>query len=1082
MPTNSNNTSIFNVEVQATEALKTLAELRLRAQELRQAQKDLGPLTEENAVEYTRLGQQLNAVNAQARKYQTQISNNIKIQQQTQGSLNQMRTQLSLLTQEYADLGTSMDEIARKSELQVQIKNLSDAIKEQENALGDHRRSVGDYTIASQDLKEETINLGDTLRQLTEQLENMAAAGDTSSETYRNLIKQAGELKAAQDRVGESIDQVGRGLQTFQTINDSLTVLTSTYSLVTAGAQALGLSTDSLEETMQKLAVATSALVALQQIQAVTARNTATYQGALNIVQLVGINQTKAAATATAAWTAMTNASTVSQKLAAAATWLWNAALSANPVVLVTVAIAGLVAGVTVLVKWFKNSSEAARENAAAQENLERVTNNVTRALQNQADAFSIQTNRLKKDQEDRIRSMMGAGATEQELNAQRIKDSNEVLKIENANSNRQIDLWNEQRTALERSITAQRNLRNEYDQDSKKWKEANDKLNELIEQYNGLGVSITNARLSISQNLTGIVKNIQDAQKQTTDAIKQANQEISQALTERSNNAQKLAEAQYQLENTYRSDSLAARQKYESDMYNIAYNGELERLNIARRYGQITREEYNSQYQLLQTEYQQFYANQLKDVNEYNANMVETLTKQAMGDSVKAQLDEVDAEYRQAIEKLNNVEAPTLVPGMSMDEFSEALNAYENFVAQKAQLEEQFENQRTQKRKEIQDKANQEEVDAYIKALRDGDAQRLLDLQNNAQERLKIEQSEIEQEIAMRQSKGMDTNEQELELQQNLTQQKAIQYQIDLNNAEKNAKQIRDVKLAYINQQLQDEKLGELERQELQKQSVEANQEYLNSLKDTISKYGEYAQEMLSSVFSLFDAIDESRKQKIEEEYEQESDNLQTQLDNGLITQEQYDKKQQALDEKKDKEEAKLERQKAIRDRIATIFSIAMSTAEGIMSALATFWISDGMPWVAIISAMGALQMAAALAQPLPSAGKGKLLEGPSHSNGGILLEAEGGEAIINKRSTKQFLPLLSAINEAGGGIPFVKPYADGGYVTQTYLSSGGVDNSMIQSAIQRGMQNVKIVATIEDIRRENANYVEIENRGRVN
>lgn len=56
----------------------------------------------------------------------------------------------------------------------------------------------------------------------------------------------------------------------------------------------------------------------------------------------------------------------------------------------------------------------------------------------------------------------------------------------------------------------------------------------------------------------------------------------------------------------------------------------------------------------------------------------------------------------------------------------------------------------------------------------------------------------------------------------------------------------------------------------------------------------------------------------------------------------------------------------------------------------------------------------------------KGGILVGPSHSEGGIKSpygELEGGEFVINKRSTKSFMPLLSAINSAGN-----RKYADGG------------------------------------------------------
>lgn len=56
-----------------------------------------------------------------------------------------------------------------------------------------------------------------------------------------------------------------------------------------------------------------------------------------------------------------------------------------------------------------------------------------------------------------------------------------------------------------------------------------------------------------------------------------------------------------------------------------------------------------------------------------------------------------------------------------------------------------------------------------------------------------------------------------------------------------------------------------------------------------------------------------------------------------------------------------------------------------------------------------------------------GGMVMGPSHSNGGVRgtgrfnnVEVEGGEAIINKNSTRMFLPLLSKLNEIGGGEAF--------------------------------------------------------------
>jgi hypothetical protein len=80
------------------------------------------------------------------------------------------------------------------------------------------------------------------------------------------------------------------------------------------------------------------------------------------------------------------------------------------------------------------------------------------------------------------------------------------------------------------------------------------------------------------------------------------------------------------------------------------------------------------------------------------------------------------------------------------------------------------------------------------------------------------------------------------------------------------------------------------------------------------------------------------------------------------------------------------------------------------------------------IVSAISAIKFA-----------RGGVLEGASHAQGGIPLlggraEAEGGEAIINPKSTKAFTPILSAINSFNGwGDPFAG-------AEKSFFESGGV------------------------------------------
>lgn len=53
---------------------------------------------------------------------------------------------------------------------------------------------------------------------------------------------------------------------------------------------------------------------------------------------------------------------------------------------------------------------------------------------------------------------------------------------------------------------------------------------------------------------------------------------------------------------------------------------------------------------------------------------------------------------------------------------------------------------------------------------------------------------------------------------------------------------------------------------------------------------------------------------------------------------------------------------------------------------------------------------------------GDGGLIDGPSHAQGGTPINAEGGEAVMTKGAVTMFAPLLSAMNQMGGGTSFNK------------------------------------------------------------
>jgi len=131
----------------------------------------------------------------------------------------------------------------------------------------------------------------------------------------------------------------------------------------------------------------------------------------------------------------------------------------------------------------------------------------------------------------------------------------------------------------------------------------------------------------------------------------------------------------------------------------------------------------------------------------------------------------------------------------------------------------------------------------------------------------------------------------------------------------------------------------------------------------------------------------------------------------------------------------------------------------------------------------IGTVQKIAIAAQGIASAGivasqkfaKGGILSGPSHAQGGIktnLGELEGGEAVINKKSTAMFGGALSAINEAGGG----KKFAKGGVLgVPSTVNTPDTTNSQVLRAINN--INIKPTVSVVEINDAQTRISEIQN-----
>ena len=196
----------------------------------------------------------------------------------------------------------------------------------------------------------------------------------------------------------------------------------------------------------------------------------------------------------------------------------------------------------------------------------------------------------------------------------------------------------------------------------------------------------------------------------------------------------------------------------------------------------------------------------------------------------------------------------------------------------------------------------------------------------------------------------------------------------------------------------------------ELKKVQKENNKELYEDLKDNFRQIGETAR----TGVDIF-------RQYLEVQIEQLNAEEKIQLDKivgdneyanqkRLELQEEYEEKRKALTKKGQIAQLRLTQASALAN-VADAVTKALTAGPVIGQILAAFTAGIGLAQVGVIQKQ---------IGNVKSLGLGGLLQGPSHASGGIMLGAnvlaEGGEAVMNKRTTLQYRSLLSQLNQSGG------------------------------------------------------------------
>lgn len=160
--------------------------------------------------------------------------------------------------------------------------------------------------------------------------------------------------------------------------------------------------------------------------------------------------------------------------------------------------------------------------------------------------------------------------------------------------------------------------------------------------------------------------------------------------------------------------------------------------------------------------------------------------------------------------------------------------------------------------------------------------------------------------------------------------------------------------------------------------------------------------------------------------------------------------------------------------NKAIAIAETVINTVRGIVRALADYGFPYNLIVAGLVGAAGTVQTAKLAGITFSRGGiakRGGLLRGHDHSRGGIPFsvagqqgfEAEGGEAIINKKSTRMFRKQLSDINQAGGGVKFATGGILGSQQTQQ-ASIQAQNRTAVQDAVELVMRNMPpIIVTVE-------------------
>ena len=206
-------------------------------------------------------------------------------------------------------------------------------------------------------------------------------------------------------------------------------------------------------------------------------------------------------------------------------------------------------------------------------------------------------------------------------------------------------------------------------------------------------------------------------------------------------------------------------------------------------------------------------------------------------------------------------------------------------------------------------------------------------------------------------------------------------------------------------------------------KTEEEINDERIKRFDDYLSFISNAVSEATNLISQFAQQQTDIATQQLNDQIDLDRSRIESQYAAALISREQYDNAIEQLDQSQQQKQLEIDRKNF---RTEKALSIAGATIDGARAVLGAFAGTQGGIVVRSIAAalagiFAGTQIALIARQEFKAATGGIVPGNGSGMIDSVSASLAPGEAVINSNSTQAFLPLLSAINEVGGGKSFV-------------------------------------------------------------